>query len=307
MIDIRRILCPIDFSPFSERALGHAMRMAVWYRASLQVLHVMPPLPPSATNSLAATSRDLTARNLRQAVERQRLPDADVSFELVESAEPAARILEAAEAFDADLIVTGSHGRAGIERVFLGSVVEALLHHCPRPVLVIPSHIDSGEGGGARPTFARVVCAVDFSAPSLAALPLALSIAEEADAHLTLLHVIEMPPELHTPPQPPDYDVAPIRAEAEAACLTRLAALIPEHAREYCTIDTAVLEGGVSRQLLRMAADRQADLIVLGVHGRNAFDLAFFGSNSKDVIRQAHCPVLVVPASRRQAALRNAS
>jgi nucleotide-binding universal stress UspA family protein len=157
--------------------------------------------------------------------------------------------------------------------------------------------------------FSRIVCAVDFSEPSLAALASALSLAEEADARLTLLHVIEMPPELRRPPQPSDFtfNVELVRAEAEAAVLTRLQALIPESARDYCTIETAVLEGGVSRQLLRMAADRHADLIVLGVHGRNAFDLAFFGSNSKDVIRQAHCPVLVVPASRRRQAMKAAS
>lgn len=83
-------------------------------------------------------------------------------------------------------------------------------------------------------------------------------------------------------------------------------ALIPGSARDYCTVRTAVLEGGASRQILRLAAEQQADLIVLGVHSRNAFDLAFFGSNSKDVIRQAHSPVLVVPHSQRRA-LRNAS
>jgi nucleotide-binding universal stress UspA family protein len=71
-------------------------------------------------------------------------------------------------------------------------------------------------------------------------------------------------------------------------------------------VRTEVLEGSASRQILREAAAQDADLIVLGVHGRNAFDLAFFGSNSKDVIREAHCPVLVVPVSRR-ASMRAAS
>lgn len=308
MIVINRVLCPVDFSPFSERALAYAMKIAVWSGAKLQVLHVMPPALPSTTSALATSSRELTARNLRLAVERCGLPHAEVGTEIVESDEPAARILEAADAFDADLIVTGSHGRAGVERVFLGSVVEALLHRCPRPILTIPSHIDHPLERDAE-MFSRIVCAVDFSEPSLAALASALSLAEEADARLTLLHVIEMPPELRRPPQPSDFtfNVELVRAEAEAAVLTRLQALIPASARDYCTIETAVLEGGVSRQLLRMAADRHADLIVLGVHGRNAFDLAFFGSNSKDVIRQAHCPVLVVPASRRRQAMKAAS
>ncbi|MDO8678199.1 MAG: universal stress protein [Acidobacteriota bacterium] len=306
MIEINSILCPIDFSAFSERALAYAMKMAVWYGAKLQVLHVMPPLPPSTTSELAETSRQLTRRNLEKTVERYRLPAADVATELMESAEPAARILECADSCDADLIVTGSHGRSGVQRVLLGSVVEPLLHRCSRPVLTVPSHVDPSHGTRVI-SFSRIVCAIDFSPSSLNALAHALSIAEETNSALTLLHVIEKPPELSHAPQPPDFDVAPIRVKAEAAAHERLRELIPEQARDYCTIETAVLEGGVSRQLLRMASARNADLIVLGVHGRSAFDLAFFGSNSKDVIREAHCPVLVVPASRRRTAVRVAS
>jgi nucleotide-binding universal stress UspA family protein len=118
--------------------------------------------------------------------------------------------------------------------------------------------------------------------------------------------VIEAPPELQRSAEVPTIDVDRLRAEAEAGGLTRLRALIPEHAREYCTVRTAVLEGGAARQILRLAAEQDAELIVLGVHGRTTFDLAVFGSTSKDVIRQAQCPVLVVPASR-QARLRTAS
>ena len=305
MIELNRILCPIDFSPFSEHALQYAMKMAKWYGAELRVLHVMPLLPPSTANALAATSRQLTVRNLNAAVDRYRLPGVGVVAELVESAEPAPRIMEAAEAFNADLIVTGSHGRSGLHRVFLGSVVEMLLHRCGRPVLTIPSHIDAArlESGIS---FRNIVCAVDFGQASLGALAHALSIAEETDATLTLLHVIEMPPELRYRAGEAQNDAALIRAEAEAATLTRLQALVPAHARDYCTVRVEVVEGGAAQQILRGAEALAADLIVLGVHGRNAFDLAFFGSNSKDVIRQAHCPVLVVPVSRR-ATLRAAS
>lgn len=304
MIELNRILCPVDLSAFSERALRYAMKLAAWYGARLQVLHVMPPLAPSTVNELAAASRALTARNLRTVVERCELPGVDVASELVESAEPAERILAEADAFDADLIVTGSHGRTGIQRVLLGSVVEALLHRSRRPVLAVPSHVDPARANDV--AFSRILCAVDFSEPSLTALAHALSMAEEANAKLTLLHVIDRPPELAHSPALPAFDIDRIRAEAEVECLNKLRALIPDHARDYCTLETAVVEGSVARQVLRMADALRANLIVLGVHGRNAFDLAFFGSNSKDVIRQAHCPVLIVPAGRR-ASMRAAS
>jgi nucleotide-binding universal stress UspA family protein len=297
MIDFNRILCPIDFSGYSDHALKYAMKMASWYGSSLHVLHVMPP---AAVSPLAEAGRQLTTRNLVAAVDRWRQPGVVVTTDLVESADPAARILEQAEALDVDLIVTGSHGRKGIQRLLLGSVVEPLLHRSLRPVLVLPAglnltHLETPV------SFERIVCAVDFAAASLAALAYAFSIAEESDARLTLLNVVEVPPELANPPQPPEYSVDAIRAAAEADRLAKLRALVPEHARDYCTVRTAVLEGGVSRQVLRVAEQQRADLVVLGVHGRNALDLTVFGSNSKDVITRAHCPVLIVPAaSRRQ-------
>lgn len=303
MIEMNRILCPIDFSPFSERALAYAMKLAVWYGARLHVMHVMPLLQRSTINGLTASSLTLTGRNFRSLIERYRLPGADVSAGLVESADPATRILEAAEAFDVDLIVTGSHGRTGYQHALLGSVVETLLRRSTRPVLAIPSHF------AARPTaevkFSRIMCAVDFDNPSLNALAHALSIAEEADAMLTMLHVIEKPPELGADPLSPDFDVAAIRAAAEAKCRLLLQVLIPEHARDHCRVETAVLEGGASRQILRLAGEQQSDLIVLGSHNRNVFDLAIFGSDAKDVISQAHCPILIVPTARYRRSLRS--
>lgn len=303
MLELNRILCPIDFSPYSDHALEYAVKIAKWSGAIVRVLHVMPPLPPSSANGLAQTGRDLTERNLRGAIARHRMPNVEIDSVLIESDDPVRQIIECAESYDADLIVTGSHGRSGVERVLLGSVVEGLLHKSGRAVLTIPSHIAVARLEG-QPSFRRMLCAVDFAEASLESAAVAFSLAEEADAMLTLLHVIELPPELtHAPHGGGDeystYDVGRLHAEAESAALTRLRALVPEHAREYCTVQTSVVEGGVSRQILRIAAAIDADLIVLGVHGRNSFDLAFFGSNSKDVIRQSRCPVLVVPATRR--------
>jgi nucleotide-binding universal stress UspA family protein len=306
MIELNRILCPIDFSEYSDHALRYAMKMAHWYGAQLHVLHVMPPLPPSTMSPLSEASRRLTARNLAAAVERWREPHTDATTEIIESAEPSARILERADALDVELIVVGSHGRKGVERMLLGSVVEPLLHQSRRPVFVIPAGLNLARL--EHPVdFTHVVCAVDFGAPSLAALAYALSIAEESDARLTVLNVIEKPPELTIPLPPPDFDVYQVRAEAEASRLRRLHALVPESAHAFCSVETAVMEGGASRSLLQLAEQRHADLIVMGVHGRRAIDVAVFGSNAKDVIRRAHCPVLIVPGGSRRAALRTAS
>jgi nucleotide-binding universal stress UspA family protein len=141
--------------------------------------------------------------------------------------------------------------------------------------------------------FKRILCPIDFADSSIAALEYALQLAEEADAQLTLLHAIELPPELDEF-LPIDTDVPQLRSAAEAARRARLEALVPQDARAYCTIDTRVVEGKVYRRILEVAAETAADLIVMGVQGRGAVDVAVFGSNTHSVVRGAVCPVLTV-------------
>lgn len=126
------------------------------------------------------------------------------------------------------------------------------------------------------------------------ALEHAMSMAEESDARLTVLHVIEVPPELRENPVSPEFDVDRVRAAAEAACLQRLRELIPAEVRTYCTVETAVREGAAYREILKVAAEGSADLIVMGVEGRGALDRMVFGSNTARVVRAATCPVLIV-------------
>jgi nucleotide-binding universal stress UspA family protein len=108
--------------------------------------------------------------------------------------------------------------------------------------------------------------------------------------------VIEMPPELGEFPFAKDLNINGVRAAAEAEYLQRLRALVPPDVRDYCTVATQVAEGRASHEVLRVAADEKAELIVTGVQGRGAVDLMLFGSNTHAVIRGAACPVLVVPA-----------
>jgi nucleotide-binding universal stress UspA family protein len=147
------------------------------------------------------------------------------------------------------------------------------------------------------PVFKRIVCAIDFSSSSLLALNYAITLAQEADARLTLVHAIEFPLALREVVFSTDTNVDQLHAAAEAEYLRRLRALVPVQARMYCTVSTRVSEGKPSREIQRVADVEQADLIVMGVQGRGAVDLIMFGSNTHAVIREAHCPVLIVPAS----------
>jgi nucleotide-binding universal stress UspA family protein len=295
MIQINRILCPVDFSAFSKRAFGQAVALTRWYKAHLTVLHVSPDLAMIDLPRIGMADKD----RARLFAELQRFtghPLCDVPLDLVitEAADISREILDRIDVVHADLVVMGSHGRSGVQRLLLGSVAERVLRQAPCPTLVVPRGVAETIAEPS-PPFKRILCAVDFSDGSRRALTYGIGLAEEADAHLTVLHVIDIPPELREAVGPAGLDVDAVRAAAEAEALRRLRKLIPDEARTYCTIETAVREGAPFRQILRVAAEDHADLIVMGVQGRGAIDLAMFGSNSARVTRAATCATLVVP------------
>lgn len=294
MIRIARILCPVDFSEISRRALDHAAAMAHWYEAGLTVLYVFPTLPvmdlpplvltDENRQRLAAQLRELAAAVPASVPLDVRVQDADFVHD---------EILRQEKAIDADLLVIGSHGRSGFGRLLLGSVTEKVVRASRCPALIVPRLAPDADPD-APVQFRRILCPVDFSEASIAALEYAISLAEESDARLTVAHVLEVPPELREHAMAGGIDVDAIRAAAEADRLRRLRELIPDAARTFCDVETAVREGAAYREVLRMAADRQADLIVMGVQGRGALDLMVFGSNTARVARGSTCPVLVV-------------
>lgn len=294
MIRITRVLCPVDFSDISQHALDHAAAIANWYRAQLTLLHVFVTRPSMDAPPLVLedADRECLQKSMREMAVR--VP-ADVRVDVrVEQAEHVHNeILGQLAATHADLLVVGTHGRSGFQRLFLGSVTEKVIRKATCPTLVVPPRA-SDVPPDAAIQFKRILCPVDFSESSLSALAYALNLAEEADAHVTLLHVIEMPPELRENPMAPDFDIDRIHAAAEADARSRLQDLIPDQARTYSTVETAVVEGRAYRRILQRSAEEQADLVVMGVHGRGVMDLLVFGSTTHHVIRAATCPVLIV-------------
>jgi nucleotide-binding universal stress UspA family protein len=309
-----RIVCAIDFSDGSRSALAMAVTLARWYGACLTVLHVhanwpladmLPSVRPleARPTPLPDNAREAMLDAVQRFVASVGVPSGlDVRVELADSLDVTAEILSHAEG--ADAVVIGTHGRSGFERLMLGSVAERVLRKATCPVLVVPPHAKTATGAAARGL--RIVCPIDFSEASLAALGYATSLATEANGALTLLHVIEVPPELRESPVHDQVDVDRIRAAAEAECLQRLRALIPEAVRHACTVHTSVEEGRAAREIVRAAAGEGDDLIVMGVRGRNAVDLMVFGSNTQYVVRAASCPVLVVHGAAHQTTAKRA-
>jgi nucleotide-binding universal stress UspA family protein len=306
MITLTRILCPVDFSESSRQAMTYAIALSSWYDAPLTVVHVCVDLPVfemaspfGHTASTAVVLEETQLADRRAAVQRFVAEAGGPAVDVVvrEGTDAKAGIIEEAVACGASLIVMGTHGRSGLDHVLLGSVAEKVLHKAPCPILVVPPHV-APENGAASAVFKRIVCAIDFSTSSLLALNFAFSLAQEADAKLTLLHAIEFPLALREVAFSTDTDIDRQHAAAEAEYLRRLRALVPAQARTYCTVTTRVNEGKPAREIERVAAAERADLIVMGVQGRGAIDVMVFGSNTHAVIRNAACPVLVVPTPR---------
>ncbi|HEY5545123.1 MAG TPA: universal stress protein [Gemmatimonadaceae bacterium] len=291
--DIRHILCPVDFSELAHRALDHAAAMALWYKAPLTVLHVFANVPLDLAPAVPhPADRGQREAELERFVEHVP-PEVVLNQVIREARDIRAEILAQVEALETDFLVMGSHGRSGFKRQVLGSVAETIMRTAPCPVMIVPRQApDAVPGTPVR--FSRILCPTDFSESSIRALQYAVDIAQKAGARLTLLHAIEVPPEFRENRMAADFDVDRARAAAEARCMERLRAAIPSPVRTNDEVETVVVEGPAYREVLRQAAAQAIDLIVMGVHGRGAVDLLVFGSNTQQVVRAAHCPVLIV-------------
>ena len=303
MVSIDRILCPVDLSPCSHTALQYALALGRWYEARVTVLHVFRQMPVVDT-AAAALGGGLYVPPIemtevdRAAIERRVAEfvataqgGQDVTLHICEGANLREEILREAREMRADLLVLGSHGLSGVRRLVLGSTAENVLRHAPLPVLIVSAHAPAVPESGV--PFKRIVCAVDFHADDYRALRYAFALAQESDAQLTLMHAMEMPA-VHVGAEDLAFDLASAREMVMRDARERLAALVPDEARAYCTVHAEVVEGQAHQAILRLATEVDADLIIMGVRSRDALDVAVFGSHTQAVVRAAHCPVLTV-------------
>jgi nucleotide-binding universal stress UspA family protein len=199
----------------------------------------------------------------------------------------AREILACATRLASDLVVLGTHGRSGYERWVLGSVAEKVLRKAACPVLTVgplPADLQSWD---------PILCAVDFSASSCRALAYALALTHAARARLEVLHVVEAMPAV-PPEAAPGIDVAAHRRWLIDEAYRALRELVPDEARETVRVEESVTFGKAYAEILRVARDAESRLVVLGTRGREAVDLALFGSTANQVVRAAPCPVLSV-------------
>ena len=286
-VSFRNVLFLTDFSQPSEGALPFAMAIARAYGSKVSVLHVLQPDPllysTPTSIALVEEAQEDTAKGGMQGVSAQLvgLPHQTI-LEWGAGVWPS--VEQALRSSAIDLIVVGTHGRTGAEKLLLGSVAEDIFRRSPVPVLTVGPTVHNGAHGGAR--FHSVLFATDFSSHSLEALPYALSLAQENQARLTLLHVL-----------PKSAGSMSLNQTAMAAALSKLKELIPEGTDNWCKPETIVETGDPSSQILEMATRQRADLIVLGVRSLTEFlgAATHLGrATAHKVVAHAQCPVLTV-------------
>ncbi|HTR67675.1 MAG TPA: universal stress protein [Terriglobales bacterium] len=285
-VALNKILFATDFSPCSNAAMAYAVAIANQYGAKLYAAHVLSPdsylfATPETLPSLidqAEEQKQLDAALLEEqlrGVPHQVLSPvgdiADVLFRLVRE-------------HAIDLLVLGTHGRSGLSRLVMGSVAEKIFRQAPCPVLTVGPCASAGQGAVAG--FKHILFATSFSDESLAAAHYAISLAQENQAHLTFLNVLE-----RSAAGTVDFD-----ANADFI-LNRLREMVPPEAELWCQPQFIVEFGAVEQQILNVAEAQGADLIVLGIHAPQAPVTAathLGHSKAQRIVALATCPVLTV-------------
>jgi nucleotide-binding universal stress UspA family protein len=292
MLKIERILCPVDFSEYSVKAYDYAESLARHYDAKLFLQHVVQPLSsaypyypfPEAMNDVYRDLESHAQKQLEEFLKERARKGVQVEA-LVDRGTATESILCFAQEKTVDLIVVGTHGRRGFDRFATGSVTEGVLRKARCPVLVVrkPAHDFVKPDQKDEPVELRkILFCTDFSRHADRALDYAFLLAAEYNAELTLLHVLE--------DIPSSIDLQ----DATASVVARLEKLIPSDKQDWCTITTRVRIGKPYQEIIQLALEAQTDLVVMGVRGRSALDVALFGSTTHRVVQLGPCPVLAV-------------
>ena len=291
LVKVKNILYLTDFSEPSEAALPFATMLGRGHGAKVHALHVLLRAPyVSIPSGLTAAAIEAAEENAQ--AEMQRVESGLAGLEHKTFVErgiqvwPAVR--RAIEEDDIDLIVLGTHGRTGAEKLLLGSVAEEIFRRSPVPVLTIGPGVRSSVHNGGR--FRRVLFATDFTPESLAGAPFAVTLAQANQARLLLLVVMRKP----------DSDNEGDKRQFEmsvAEAMHRLYEIVPPDAKLEFPAQVAVEYGEPADRIVQTAKQRDADLIVIGVRaaaGRLGAATHLERATAHKVVAHAACPVLTV-------------
>jgi len=280
-ISIKNILYATDFSRYSDAALPFALSIARKYGSKLFAVHVISLSPfasASPTQALQALASQ-AVREAHQTMEQVQSRWSSVPHEtLLRKGDIWKELRRVVEEKEIDLVVCGTHGRTGVSKLLMGSVAEDIYRHAPCPVLTIgPSVVGEPESLG---DIHSILHSTDFSEESLAALPYVVSLAQENQARLYLLHVTE----------------TPVSHMVERELASRLRSLIPSDAELTCAPKPFVEFGEPAHKITEIAEELNVDLIILGPRRTARIPTVTHlpQSTAQYVVSRAICPVLTV-------------
>ena len=298
MKQTQRVLCAIDLSELSAAPLKTAATIQRWFGSCVTVLHVVPTFDALEVHNgewfdpvsiVHFRPHDEVVEKIRDMAVKAGVPEDGTRF-LAVAGQPAAAILDQAAATRADLIVLGTNGLRGIDQLLLGSVADRVLRRAPCDVLSVPPR---ARRDPARLT--TIVCGVDFSHESLYAVRAAFALADRAAARVVLVHAVEWLPE-EQPADAIEFNVGDFCARLVHDAQQRLGRLVVEESPLARAVRAKAVSGRPYREILRVAADEHADLIVVGHRGRSRSSAPLLGSTVDAIVRGASCPVLTIRA-----------
>jgi nucleotide-binding universal stress UspA family protein len=277
-IQLRNILYCTDFSEAASHALPYATEFAQHFGSKLYGLHVHAP-DASPGEALGEFDKAQATEKIRNQIGK--LPGIQTEI-LIKEGDLWSFVSTAIQEKQIDLLVMGTRGRTGIKKFLLGSAAEEIFRRATCAVLTVGPHAPSQPA--RRDKISEILYAVDFSPESLAAAPYAISLAQEYQANLTLLHVIAAPKagDLITTEQ------------LQSSTEKRLHELVPAGSELWCKPHCIVGQGPAADEIVSIAAHRNADLIILGVRRPHGAATHLPIATAHKVVSHAACPVLTV-------------
>jgi nucleotide-binding universal stress UspA family protein len=285
-VSLTKILVTTDFSDVSDRALDYAIALARRYDARIYLTHIITPDPFQFAEPQLAQA---TYEKVRQAAE-EGMTDILISGKLRGVAHEV--LLEEGNVWPAlekliikheiDLVVAGTHGRGKVQKILIGSVAEEIFRRADTAVLTVGPAVKGGLQGETE--LSHILFATDFGPGAEKAAAYAFSLAQEHNASLTLLHVIE---------SGAAYTEESVARQREINAV-RMRKLMPEGSENWCKPEFRVTFGSAVEEILIGARESKADLIVMGAKPRKNLAGHVPLTIAYNVVTKATCPVLTV-------------
>jgi nucleotide-binding universal stress UspA family protein len=275
-------------------ALDICISAAKCMKTKLYVLHTIEKFPHDYTH-LLSRDKHLTmkqrleeeARNNINAMLPKELLETETAVPIIRFGKPFLEIIQFAKEKEVDIIAIGTHGRAGVDRIILGSVAERVVRKAHCPVMVVRSRKYIG--------FKRIIVPIDFSDCSRMALEYAAATARAHRSKLTILHVYEeafIEPYVRAANTEEEADE--IMKEIERVNETKYDEFLKTIDLSGVEYEKLLKKGIPKTDIVETAMEQQANLIVMGTHGRSGIKHTLIGSTAEEVVRTVHCDIVVV-------------